>query len=84
VQAITLVHGKAVVDVEKCVGCRMCVSVCSYGAPRMAEQETSPEPVAKPVQKPKKRPKTEKSKKQEKNMYSPDAMNALDSVQNEK
>lgn len=34
VKAITMDHGKAVVDPEKCVGCRLCVFTCSYGAPR--------------------------------------------------
>jgi NAD-dependent dihydropyrimidine dehydrogenase PreA subunit len=27
-------QGKAVVDVEKCIGCRICVKTCSYGAIR--------------------------------------------------
>jgi Fe-S-cluster-containing hydrogenase component 2 len=34
VKAITMIKGKAVIDTEKCVGCRLCVVVCSYGAPR--------------------------------------------------
>lgn len=34
VNAIKLERGKASVDQEFCVGCRLCVATCSYGAPR--------------------------------------------------
>ncbi|MCU0609723.1 MAG: 4Fe-4S binding protein [Chitinispirillaceae bacterium] len=82
VQAITMVHGKAVVDADKCVGCGLCVTVCSYGAPRIREQETAS--MQESRQKPRNKSRAEKIKKQNKGQYSPDAMNALDSIKNEK
>jgi Fe-S-cluster-containing hydrogenase component 2 len=34
VSAISLVRGKAVIDVETCIGCKSCNRICSYGAVR--------------------------------------------------
>lgn len=34
VSAITLVDGKAVIDVETCIGCKRCNAICSYEAVR--------------------------------------------------
>jgi Fe-S-cluster-containing hydrogenase component 2 len=34
VSAVTMVRGKAVIDVERCDGCKKCNAICSYGAIR--------------------------------------------------
>lgn len=30
--AITIIDGKAVIDVEKCIDCEICIKTCSYSA----------------------------------------------------
>lgn len=34
VEAVDMVRGKVVIDIEKCIGCKQCVFICSYGAVR--------------------------------------------------
>lgn len=34
VSAITLMDGKAIIDVETCIGCKRCNTICSYEAVR--------------------------------------------------
>ena len=31
-KAIHVVRGKAIIDLDKCIACKQCVYICSYGA----------------------------------------------------